>query len=195
MIDAEKLEDVAEAADATTDAEKIPTGEEEPEITEKSEAVAEPEQEAEPEPEKLIWDMEDIVEEPESAADLAAEHLAAVVASVKEAANRETAEEPIVEPTETLEGLPLEQEQEQPQGAPQDDSENPVVAEMMVYINDKPVYLTGKKEYIFVNIFDYYEFDLDVSGGRSVVTKLNGQSAPFTAVLQSGDKIELGWES
>jgi sulfur carrier protein ThiS len=71
---------------------------------------------------------------------------------------------------------------------------NPVVAEMVVYINDKPITLKGKDKYIFVNIFDYYEFDLSESGGRSVITRLNGESAPYTAELKSGDKIELGWQ-
>jgi sulfur carrier protein ThiS len=77
---------------------------------------------------------------------------------------------------------------------PEVDPSNPVVAEMVVYINDKPITLKGKDKYIFVNIFDYYEFDLSESGGRSVITRLNGESAPYTAELKSGDKIELGWQ-
>jgi sulfur carrier protein ThiS len=77
---------------------------------------------------------------------------------------------------------------------PASGTSNPVVAEMVVYINDKPITLKGKDKYIFVNIFDYYEFDLSESGGRSVITRLNGESAPYTAELKSGDKIELGWQ-
>ena len=67
-------------------------------------------------------------------------------------------------------------------------------AGLCVNINGAPVTLTGKKQYIFVDIFDFYEFDLSASNGRSVVTLLNGQNAQYTAVLKAGDTIELGWK-
>jgi hypothetical protein len=62
-----------------------------------------------------------------------------------------------------------------------------------VYVNGEPIYLKGKEQYIFVDIFDFYEFDLSASAGRAVITNLNGQKAQFTAVLHAEDRIELGW--
>lgn len=63
-----------------------------------------------------------------------------------------------------------------------------------VFINQQPVRLTGKTGYIFVDIFDFYEFDLAASNGRAIITSLNGKNAQFSAVLEDGDKIELGWK-
>lgn len=63
-----------------------------------------------------------------------------------------------------------------------------------IFINGQPVRLTGKKSYIFVDIFDFYEFDLKASAGRAVITKRNGENAQFTAELCEGDQIELGWQ-
>lgn len=63
-----------------------------------------------------------------------------------------------------------------------------------VFVNGQPVRLTGKKSYIFVDIFDFYEFDLKASAGRAVITKRNGENAQFTAELCEGDQIELGWQ-
>ena len=66
--------------------------------------------------------------------------------------------------------------------------------DIQVYINRQPVLLEGKSEYIFVDIFDFYPFDLNAGNGRPVITKLNGGDAQFTAVLKEGDQIELGWK-
>lgn len=63
-----------------------------------------------------------------------------------------------------------------------------------VYINSKPVRLTGKPRYIFVDIFDFYEFDLSAAAGRTIVTNINGQRAQFSGALNAGDQIELGWK-
>ena len=65
--------------------------------------------------------------------------------------------------------------------------------DIQVYINRQPVLLEGKSEYIFVDIFDFYPFDLNAGKGRAIITKLNGEDAQFTAVLKEGDQIELGW--
>jgi len=67
-------------------------------------------------------------------------------------------------------------------------------SEIVVVINGQPVRLTGKTSYIFVDIFDFYDFDLKASAGRAVITKLNGSNAQFSALLSDGDEIELGWQ-
>lgn len=63
-----------------------------------------------------------------------------------------------------------------------------------VIINGTPVTLTGKVSYTFVDIFDFYEFDLSASAGRGIITKLNGQNAQYTAELKDGDEIVLAWK-
>ena len=40
-----------------------------------------------------------------------------------------------------------------------------------VYVNGQPVRLTGKNSYIFVDIFDFYDFDLSASAGRAIITE------------------------
>lgn len=63
-----------------------------------------------------------------------------------------------------------------------------------VIINGTSVTLTGKVSYTFVDIFDFYEFDLSASAGRGIITKLNGQNAQYIAELKDGDEIVLAWK-
>lgn len=67
-------------------------------------------------------------------------------------------------------------------------------SKVVVTINGQPVCLTGKNRYIFVDIFEFYDFDLKAGAGRAVITKLNGNNAQFSALLTDGDEIELGWQ-
>lgn len=66
--------------------------------------------------------------------------------------------------------------------------------DMMVFVNNEPVPMTGKEEYIFVDIFDRITFDLNAGKGRAIATLINGREAQFTEKLKSGDKIELYWK-
>jgi len=54
--------------------------------------------------------------------------------------------------------------------------------------------MKDKKEYIFVDIFDYILFDLSQSRGRMLVTQVNGEDAQYTQRLHTGDKIEIYWK-
>lgn len=65
--------------------------------------------------------------------------------------------------------------------------------EIEIIVNDKSITLKGKKEYIFVDIFNYIEFDLTVPKGN-LYLRLNGNSAGYYDSLKNGDQIELGWE-
>ena len=47
---------------------------------------------------------------------------------------------------------------------------------------------------VFVDVFDAISFDLNAGNGRSIVTKLNGETTAYTALLQDGDVIEIYWE-
>ncbi len=97
-------------------------------------------------------------------------------ASVPDAAEQETS----ASSDETAEANLLEQE--------------PGTIGILVYINGEPIRLSGKSHYIFVDIFDFYPFDLKASNGRSIITNLNGQNAQYSAELKAGDQIELAWK-
>ena len=43
-------------------------------------------------------------------------------------------------------------------------------------------------------MFDFYEFDLGNSGGRSIVTLLNGRPAQHFEALHQGDVINIYWQ-
>ena len=60
-------------------------------------------------------------------------------------------------------------------------------------INGNPVRLKGKHDYILVDLFQYYEFDLSNPQGN-IVLNLNGQTGEYTAPLKDGDVIDLYWE-
>lgn len=74
------------------------------------------------------------------------------------------------------------------------DTQKAAIHSIQVHVNRQPVVLSGKSEYVFVDVFDYYDFDLQAGGGRGIITKLNGEIAQYTAVLKDGDRIELAWK-
>ena len=41
---------------------------------------------------------------------------------------------------------------------------------------------------------EFIDFDLKNSGGRGIVTKLNGRNAEYMEPLKDGDVIEIYWE-
>ena len=65
---------------------------------------------------------------------------------------------------------------------------------IVVFVNGEPVPLSGKDEYIFVDIFDRITFDLNSGRGRAIATLVNGREAQFTEKLHHGDKVELYWK-
>lgn len=63
-----------------------------------------------------------------------------------------------------------------------------------VIVNSAVVHMSGKEHFIFVDAFDYIEFDLSKPQGKNVVTLLNGAPAQFTAQLETGDRLDIYWE-
>lgn len=63
-----------------------------------------------------------------------------------------------------------------------------------VMINGEPILLQNKKEFIFVDIFDHYLFDLTQSRGRMLITQVNGEDAQYTQTLHPGDRIDIYWK-
>lgn len=65
---------------------------------------------------------------------------------------------------------------------------------IVVAVNGRPVRMDKKDSYVFVDIFDYIDFDLSQSRGRGIVTKINGVDAQFMQGLQNGDKLDIYWK-
>ena len=81
--------------------------------------------------------------------------------------------------------------------APVQKPTEPESKELHIIANNQEITLSGKEEYVFVDIFDYIDFDLgsSASAGRSIVTNLNGRPAQFMEPLKEGDVIEIYWKS
>lgn len=68
------------------------------------------------------------------------------------------------------------------------------VHSITVVINGDTIVMQGKKEYIFVDIFDYIDFDRSKVGGDMLVTNVNGNRADFLSKLSEGDVVDIYWE-
>ena len=64
---------------------------------------------------------------------------------------------------------------------------------IVVKVNGENIRLTGKESYIYVDVFEFIDFDLSKPQGHAVVTKLNDRNAIFNEQIQSGDVIEIYW--
>lgn len=62
-----------------------------------------------------------------------------------------------------------------------------------VLVNGKPVTLKGKADYIYVDVFEFYEFDLSKPQGKAVVTMINGRDAQYVEPLSNGDELQIYW--
>ncbi len=69
-----------------------------------------------------------------------------------------------------------------------------ITRDLHVTVNNEPVTLHGKSDYIFVDIFDVIDFDLSKPNGRSIVTTLNGGTPDYMQAIKEGDKIEVYWK-
>ncbi|MEW6697359.1 MAG: cell division protein FtsA [Bacillota bacterium] len=68
----------------------------------------------------------------------------------------------------------------------------PAVPAIEVVVNGRSIIMEGKREYILIDIFNYYELDVTQSNGMVAITR-NGHDAAYTEVLQDGDMIEISW--
>lgn len=71
--------------------------------------------------------------------------------------------------------------------------ENKISNDIVVVINGTPTKLSGKDKFKFVDIFDFFQFDLTMPKG-SLVLKLNGNNVGFFDELHDKDIIEVRWE-
>lgn len=83
--------------------------------------------------------------------------------------------------------------QEEPETMDTTEKQNDTVS-ITVIINKQPVVLSGKSSYTFVDVFDFYDFDLSTVRGTHLVTNLNGSHAEYIAPIFDGSVIEIYWE-
>lgn len=62
-----------------------------------------------------------------------------------------------------------------------------------VTVNGKVVTLTGKNSFVFVDVFDYIDFDLSKPQGKGIITNVNGSKTQYMDVLNNGDVIDIYW--
>ncbi len=65
---------------------------------------------------------------------------------------------------------------------------------MAIVVNGQPIHMCGKQKYVFVDIFDYIDFDLSKVKGSGIVTRRNGLDAQYMEALEQGDVIEIYWK-
>ena len=98
----------------------------------------------------------------------------------KEADDGKTAEQP-----QTAVGEAEEEAEEEPVRGPVDRS---------VIVNGELIVMRGKPDYVFIDVFDYIDFDLSDCRGRAIVTLVNEKNAFYTQILEEGDEIVIRWE-
>ena len=76
------------------------------------------------------------------------------------------------------------------QSSPQ---ENTNKSSIEVVVNQEKIMLSGKETFVFVDIFDYIEFDRTQPKG-TLVTKINHQKAAYMDPIKQGDYIEIYWQ-
>jgi cell division protein FtsA len=68
------------------------------------------------------------------------------------------------------------------------------IVELHVLVNDTPVTLTGKTEYRFVDVLDFYDFDIKEMQGKKLITNQDGHHVEFIELLHENSILDLYWE-
>lgn len=69
-----------------------------------------------------------------------------------------------------------------------------LVQTLYVVVNGGVVEMTGKADYIYVDVFQFIQFDLSKPQGTAVETLINGRKAQYTEPLSNGDILEIFWK-
>ena len=97
-------------------------------------------------------------------------------------------------PEEPLKYDDLPEDEEPVQVKKQEEKkEEPVTMTITVLVNGSPVTLSGRKDYIFVDVFDHIDFDRSTPHGKSVAAVLNGEKAVYSQPIGNGDVLEIYW--
>lgn len=65
---------------------------------------------------------------------------------------------------------------------------------VVVTVNGEQVVLSGKPDYIYVDVFDLIHFDLSKPQGKTVETLINGRQAQYVEPLTTGDVLDIFWK-
>ncbi len=149
----------------------------------------------------VIWTMEDL-----SLSDVSDEEVESAKASINQKAPKkkeiETYEEAVeaesIENTGYADDGTLDEEyvqyKQEKEEARRKEEESTYVP-VTVFVNGNPVTMTGKPSYVFVDIFDYIDFDLkNRPAGKGIVTMLNEHKAVFSEELKDGDFLDISWQ-
>lgn len=107
---------------------------------------------------------------------------------------QEEVQKSVSQKSETVESEIKKETSEEQQAQEEIPVQQNIPRPMSVLVNHMPITMNGKANYVFVDVFDYIDFDLKASGGRSIVTKLNGRPAEYMEYLKDGDVIEIYWK-
>ena len=94
--------------------------------------------------------------------------------------------------TDDIEDQTEEQAEKQVEEKVPSDSETNSI---QLLVNNSPITLTGKKEYVYVDVFEAIDIDLSRPRGKGIVTTLNGRKAQYMEPIRNGDIIEVYWQS
>ncbi|MBP3477104.1 MAG: rod shape-determining protein [Lachnospiraceae bacterium] len=72
--------------------------------------------------------------------------------------------------------------------------QNGIQQSVHVTVNGQEITMQGKTDYVFVDVFQYIDFDLSKPKGSGIVTRLNGREAQYMENIRSGDVIEIYWK-
>ena len=96
------------------------------------------------------------------------------------------------------EGLPEDYEAPEAEPAVATDARTRIKIETVdlpININGKDMVLSGKKDYIFVDIYNLINFDPNAGNGRPLVIRINGEKCGYADELHPNDKVECFWQN
>ncbi|MEG2231772.1 MAG: cell division protein FtsA, partial [Lachnospiraceae bacterium] len=97
-------------------------------------------------------------------------------------------------PEEDIQEMPLEEAEVTKEPAQPAVTVATEPRDISVFVNQRPVLLSGKPAYVYVDIFDYIDFDLSTVQGKGLVTTHNGAVAEYLSPLNQGDLLEVYWK-
>ena len=95
------------------------------------------------------------------------------------------------------EGMPEDYVPPQAEEEPVKDARTKIKIETVdlpIKINGKNMVLSGKKDYIFVDIYNLIDFDPNAGNGRPLVIRINGEKCGYADELHANDEVECYWK-
>ncbi|PKM50709.1 MAG: cell division protein FtsA [Firmicutes bacterium HGW-Firmicutes-7] len=71
---------------------------------------------------------------------------------------------------------------------------NKLLQTICIQVNGQEVILNTKKDYVFVDIFDHFKFDLSQPKGI-VVCEINGEKVTYMSPIENGDILKIYWSN